>query len=418
MLYVSKRIESCTGDVDSNVKTLFLTVVIEVIGFGIIIPIVPLLFTAPDSSFYILAAGTSIDTGYILLGILVGLYPLAQFVGTPILGQISDRYGRKRILQVSALGTAVASIVFMYGIVEENLLLLFGSRLFNGLTGGLIATAQASIADLSERKDKSKNFGIIGAAFGVGFIFGPFLGGVLSSGSISPLFNLTTPFIFAAALSLLSIVLVQLRLRETAPMEMEGGMEWKKPLRDIQQAYRRTELRTLFGTNFMYFVGFTFFVSFFPVYLVERFGLSQLEIGNIYFYIGVLIIIGQAFLVPRFYSRFTEEGALPYVLGMTGMGILAITVPQILLVALAMVPIFSFSNALTQVGLNTSVSNRAGDGEQGLVLGINQSLRSLGSAFPAILAGFTATLSNSSLPLMVGGGLMLATAAVLSLISN
>lgn len=393
-----------------EIKTLFAAVVVEVIGFGVVLPVLPLIFTAPESSFFILAEGASLERGYLLLGLIFGIYPLAQFVSTPILGQLSDRYGRKRIIQVCAGGTVMASLLFGYGIVAESLGILFGSRILNGLTGGLIAAVQASIADLSDRESKARNFGIIGAAFGVGFIFGPFLGGVLSSGRVLPFFDATTPFIFAAALSLLSIVFVQLFLRETAPMEMQDGLNLRKPFHDIVEAYSRTELRPLFGTNFMYFVGFTFFTSFTPVLLVQRFGLDQLQIGNFFFYVGVLIIIAQGVIVPRFYSRFDEELSIPYVLAATGLGIVLIAVPRSFWLAMAVVPLFSFANALTQVGLNTAVSNRASREEQGLVLGINQSLRSLGTAFPAMLAGYTATLGGSGLPLLVGGSILVLTA--------
>lgn len=163
-------------------RTLFLTVVAEVISFGVLIPIVPLLFTEPGSSFFILPEGLSIDQGYMILGLLIGLYPLGQFVATPILGEISDIYGRKKVIQISILGTVVSSFIFAYGIMIASIPILPFSRIINGLTGGLISVAQASIADLSDKSGKSKNFGIIGMAFGIGFIFGPFLEGFLSSG--------------------------------------------------------------------------------------------------------------------------------------------------------------------------------------------------------------------------------------------
>ena len=164
-----------------NLRTLFLTVIAEVISFGVLIPIVPLLFTEPSSSYFILPEGLTVNQGYLILGLLIGLYPLGQFVATPILGEISDIYGRKKVIQISILGTVISSLIFAYGILVASIPILLFSRVVNGLTGGLISVAQASIADLSDKAHKSKNFGIIGMAFGIGFIFGPFLGGFLSS---------------------------------------------------------------------------------------------------------------------------------------------------------------------------------------------------------------------------------------------
>jgi len=205
-------------DKSKIIRTLFLTIVAEVVSFGVLIPIVPLLFTEPSSSFFMLPAGLSVQTGYLLLGLLIGLYPLGQFLATPILGELSDIYGRKRVIQLSIFGTVVSSIIFGIGILYGSIAVLFFSRIVNGLTGGLISVAQATIADVTDDADKSKNFGKIGMAFGIGLILGPFLGGFLSSDILS-FFSATTPFFFAAALSFVSLIYSSIALEETSPME-------------------------------------------------------------------------------------------------------------------------------------------------------------------------------------------------------
>lgn len=390
---------------DHTIRTLFLTVLAEIIGFGILFPIVPLLFTEPSSKYFILPAGMTINTGYILLGLLIGLYPLSQFFATPLLGEISDVYGRKRVIQVSIVGTIASTLVFAFGLTAESIALLFLSRLVNGATGGLISVSQATIADVSENDEKSKNFGLIGAAFGIGFILGPFIGGVLSSNML-PFLTLTTPFLFAAGLSAVSLVYVSTHLRETSPMEKDS-IEWFKPFKKIVEGIHLEGLKPIFALNYLYFSGFAFFTSFIAVFLIKRFSFTQFDIGNFFLYMGVLVIIGQTVIVPRMFSRFPEEKVMPYTLFLTGLFVFLQFFPQNIWIYLAIIPFFAFNNALTQVSLNTIVSNRAPEKDQGLALGTNQSLRSLGNAIPSMLSGAAAALFTPATPILIAGVVMM-----------
>lgn len=397
----------------TNIRTLFLIVIVEVISFGVLIPIVPLLFTEPSSSFFMLPEGLSINHGYVILGVVLGLYPLGQFVSTPILGEISDIYGRKKVIQISVAGTVLASLLFAYGIMVASIPVLVVSRAVNGLTGGLISVAQASIADLSSRKDKSKNFGIIGAAFGTGFLFGPFLGGFLSS-DFSPFFNSYTPFIFAAGLSFLSLLYARFRLVETSPME-DKNINWRKPLTQLSKGLKLEGLRKLYFTNFFYFSGFAFFTTFIPVYLVKEFGFSQFMTGNFFLYIGLLLIFGQGYMVGKIFSRTAEEKLMPYTLFLTGFFIFLQPAASTLIPFMVAVTLFSLNNSVTQIALNTMISNRATDRDQGLALGTNQSMRALANAFPSMLSGVAAAAFNPSAPLVIAGVLIMGTAMVYSL---
>lgn len=167
---------------------LVIVIFLDMLGIGILIPIIPTLFTDHTSSFFILSS-SQIPHALWLLGCMTALYPMMQFIATPLLGNASDRYGRKPVLIVSLLGTALGYGLFIVGILCRSLLLLFASRIIDGITGGNISVAQAAIADISKPQDRAKNFGMIGAAFGLGFILGPTIGGLL--GSIHP----TYPFI-------------------------------------------------------------------------------------------------------------------------------------------------------------------------------------------------------------------------------
>lgn len=395
------------GDGDHVIRVLFVSVLVEVIGFGILFPIIPLLLTEPGSRFYILPAAMSVQTGYLLLGILIASYPIGQFFATPVLGQLSDRYGRRSMLILSIAGTVLANIVFAAGIILANLPLLFVSRIINGLTGGNISIVQAAIADISTATKKASNLGKIGAAFGIGFIIGPFLGGVLSSPGIHPFLTAATPFLFAAALSTMSLLFVYRALPETAPMHGTGGIDWLQGIHNIRMAFTMPERRRLFTVSFLYFSGFTFFTSFIPVYLIARFGLDQFAIGNVFLFIGVLVLIGQLKVVPFVADRFDEARVLPVALFLTGFFILVQLVPQNLIPYLLVLPLFSFSNAVSQVFTTTLISNTGSADDQGLVLGINTSLRALGQALPSALAGAAAALFAPATPLLIGGSIII-----------
>jgi len=395
-------------DKSKIIRTLFLTIIAEVISFGVLIPIVPLLFTEPSSSFYMLSSGASIEVGYILLGLLIGLYPLGQFLATPILGEISDIYGRKKVIQISILGTVVSSVIFGIGIMFNSIAVLFVSRIINGLTGGLVAVAQATIADITDKDNKSKNFGRIGMAFGLGLIFGPFLGGLLSS-DILPFFSATLPFFFAAGLSSITLIYSRHALEETSPMESKK-INWLKPFTQLKKGVNLPNLRKLFTANFFYFAGFNFFTTFIPVYLVKNFGFTQFETGNFFLYIGILLIIGQGVIVPKLFTRLKEENVMPITLFLTGLFVFLQPFTASLLLFMTFVTIFSINNSITQVSLNTLVSNKASKENQGLALGTNQSVRALGNTVPSMLAGVAAALSTPAMPLTIAGLLIMATA--------
>src|SRR6185369_14446856 len=149
---------------------ILFTIFIDLLGVGILIPVIPQLLANPHSSEFLLPAGFTLAQGYILLGFLTAIFPIMQFFATPILGQLSDTYGRRKLLATSIIGTSLSYVVFALGIVTKNIPLLFLSRGFDGITGGNVAVAQAAVADVTKPENRAKAFGVIGAVFGIGFI--------------------------------------------------------------------------------------------------------------------------------------------------------------------------------------------------------------------------------------------------------
>ncbi|MCC6643849.1 MFS transporter, partial [Candidatus Peregrinibacteria bacterium] len=308
---------------------VFLTVLIDMMGIGILFPVLPLLLGQPGSEFYILPPGVSEQTGYLLLGLLTAIYPLAQFLATPILGQLSDRYGRRKILMLSLAGTALGYLLFAMAILWKSIPLLFISRALDGVTGGNISVANAAIADITKPQDRAKNFGLIGAAFGLGFIIGPFLGGKLSDTNLVSWFNATTPFIFAAILAVINIISVYLFLPETLKEAKTGTIKLKlgASFNHIRRSFLIKEVRLLFLIGFLFSGGFAFFTTFFAVYLSNKFGFNQGNIGDFFAEVGVFIVITQALIVRKMATAFKEDEILRFSILGLAIGVFLYLVP-------------------------------------------------------------------------------------------
>lgn len=381
-------------------RTIFFTIFIDLVGYGILIPVVPQLLANPGSASYLLPYGTSIQNGYLLLGLLVAVFPLGQFFATPLLGQLSDRYGRKPVLLISILGTSVSYILFAIGIVTKNIPLLFISRFFDGITGGNISVAQATIADITTKENRSKNFGMIGAAFGLGFIFGPYLGGKLADPHLVSWFTAATPFWCAALLALLNVVFISKFLRETNTKKKKEKIVWSKAFKNIRNAFSSKTLKPLFITNFLFTSGFTFFTTFFSVFLISRFGFRPAQIGNFFAVIGLCSVFTQG-IVTRFLSKkYSEEKILSLSFLGTSLIMLLFFVPKAPFYLYLIVPFFSVCNGLSMANMTGLISRRAPNEIQGEILGLNASVLALGQFVSALLSGFIAERISPSSPLL------------------
>lgn len=381
---------------------LFFTIFLDMVGVGVLIPVIPLLFADTASPDYILGSGVPVSTGYLYIGALLALFSFGQFVAAPVIGELSDKYGRRRMLAFSIFGSFLGYVLFGSGILVKSVALIFIARLVNGITGGNIVVAQAAIADLSKPEDRAKNFGLIGAAFGLGFILGPFLGGKLADPSVSSWFSSVTPFWFAAGLSFLNMLLVLVFLPETnATVDPSKRFVWTKSFRNIRHALLLRHLRSLFTTNFLFQFGFTFYMTFASVYFFARFGWTEGELGNYFAYIGLWLVITQG-LITRWASKwFTERQILKNSILLGSMSIMAIiTIPSAFWLFFV-APFFAMAIGLTQANLTALLSRSAGAGEQGEILGINGSIQALAMAIPPLLSGGIAALFSPEAPLAI-----------------
>ena len=380
---------------------LYFTVFLDMLGIGILIPVIPQLLGEPSSPYFLLDPAKG-DLGLILLGLLVAAYPLAAFFASPILGALSDKYGRKPVLFISILGTSVSYFVFAFAIWTGNLPLLFISRFIDGATGGNISVAQAAIADSTAPEERTKAFGMMGATFALGFILGPFLGGVLSSPSILPFFSASTPFVFSGILALANAFSIRFffteSIREKHP---DRKIQLLASLDNIARAKKFIDVRGLFLVSFLFNVGFSFFTSFFNVYLTNKFDFSTAEIGNFFAYVGIWIIITQLIVVRYLSKRFNEAELLGPAYVLTGVGLLLYLAPQVWWALLFVVPLASIPNGIQQANFSSLLTKRTEERVRGEVLGINSSLTSLGQSLPPIFAGVIAAATATFVPVIL-----------------
>lgn len=369
------------------------------LGYGILIPVMPLLFTDPTNQFYLLKEGSR--QGFLLLGLLIAVYPIGQFFATPILGQLSDRYGRKPILMISIFGTSLSYILFAIGIITKNIPLLFISRFFDGITGGNISVAQATIADITVPENRAKNFGMIGAAFGLGFIFGPFLGGKLSSNSVVSWFTPATPFYFAAFLALINVISIWKLLPETNKHIQKKIITFGKSISNIRKAFQFPGLQNLFTVNFLFSAGFAFFTTFFSVFLITRFGFNENRIGNFFAYVGLWSVFTQAVVTRYAAKKFTQVGILKITLLGCSVFLLAYFLPNKSWELFLIPPFFSLMTGLTIANISALISSKVDAKVQGEVLGISTSVVALAQSIPPVIAGFSAVLFSPLTPIYI-----------------
>ena len=389
---------------------IFTTVFIDLLGFGILIPVFPLLIT--DGPFRVTPDGWSFTQGMIMLGWLQAIYPFCMFIAAPILGQLSDRHGRRPVLALSIFGTAIGYVLFAIGISTGNLPLLFAARGLDGMTGGNLAVAQAAIGDISTHENRAKNFGYMGAAFGMGFIVGPYLGGKLSSPSVSfyglfdtpHWFGATTPFWFAAVLALLNCTAVLTTFPETIKEKFHGGkIKVGQSLSNVVNGFKSDRLRVILISSFLFSAGFTFFTTFFGVYLRNKFSFSSSKIGDYFAIVGLCIALSQGLVVGRVAKKLVDFKVLKFSMFGTGAMMLVyfLTPTSSSMYLYMVIPFFATFNGLCMANTSSLISRSAEMGKQGEAMGIYASVSSLSQVPAAVLVGYITSSITSSQPLIV-----------------
>jgi len=363
---------------------IFLTLFLDLLGVGILIPITPYLVRQYRSD-------------ALTIGLLVLVFSVAQFLMTPVLGALSDRYGRRPVLLVSLFGTAIGH--FMFGLAP-SLGFMFAARILDGITGGNISAAQAYIADITPPEDRAKSFGLIGAAFGLGFMMGPAIGGLLST------ISLQAPAFAAGGLALVTTTLSFFFLPESLPLERrtKTALQWSllNPFQAIGSALGRVNLRFMLLATFALNFAYSGLQSHFALYTLTRFGANERQNAWLLTYLGVMITIIQGGLIRRLMPMFGEGKLIRVGLVLGGVGFLALIFAPSVGFVYGALTLLSMGSGLAAPALQSLVSQRAGASEQGVVLGVTQSLGSLSRILGPLWAGLTFDTFAPSAPYWTG----------------
>ncbi len=372
---------------------IVLTVFLDLVGLSLVIPVAAPLFLGSDTALF--SAGTTLQYRTLILGLLLGTGPVVQFFLSPLLGAYADRAGRKPVLILSVLGNALGHALFGVAILTQQLWLLFISRMLAGVGSANIAAANSAVADISDQGDKVRNFGLVGMALGLGFIFGPYLGGVLSNSNLVSWFNLATPLWAAAFVSVANAVVIWLFFGETLRARVRTQMNILTGFRNIARAFSLPRMRAIYLVSLCMGFGYNFFVQFFSVFLVARFEFSTSQIGALFAYFGIWTAFTQGVLA-RYISRVVPARVVVRwaPLGAVLVLLILARVTQVQTVYL-LLPLVAMMYGVNGPNITSIISDLADRQSQGEALGIDRAMSALSFGIPPILSGWAVGVSVS-----------------------
>jgi multidrug resistance protein len=373
----------------SPITIIFFTVFIDLIGFGIIIPLMP---------FYAETFGASA----LVVGLLSTVFSLMQFLFAPFWGRLSDRIGRRPVILIGLFGSCASYLLFA---LSRSLVVLFVARILAGIAGANIATAQAYIADVTTPENRARGMGLVGAAFGLGFIFGPAIGGFLSR------YGYQTPFFFASALSLANFVAAWWVLPEShrAAGANRGRLS---RMQAIRAAATRPGVPQLLLIFFIVTAAFSAFEATFALFSERRFGFGATTIGYVFAYVGFVLSLVQGGLVGRAVRRLGERRLVPP-------AILTLSIGLALIPAAYGLPVLLLATALLAIGMGFNnpsiqalISKLSHADEQGSVLGVSQSMGSLARILGPVWGGYVYDHFGTVTPYVAASAIMLIAFAI------
>ncbi|MEP0806433.1 MAG: MFS transporter [Chloroflexota bacterium] len=355
-----------------NNKRLFsiiFVVFVDLLGFSLILPLLP---------YY----AKTFNASEFTTGLLIAVYALMQLIGAPILGRLSDRYGRRPILLISVFGTFIGFLLLGFA---TALWMLFAARILDGITGGNLSVAQAYISDVTDAKNRAKGLGLVGAAFGLGFIIGPVTGGLLSQ------FGYNVPAFAAAGLSLINLALIYAWLPESLTNEqMKQAGEQSKPrvtLEALITALKRPFTGPILITRFFFGLAFSIFQTIFSLYALTRFNLSARDTGFVLTYVGILSVFVQGFLVGRLTARFREDVLITFSVALMAVSLLGWALaPSVFWLLVVLTPT-AISGGTLNTLLSSTLTKAVTSQEVGGILGLSAAVESSTRIIAPILGG-------------------------------
>ncbi len=373
----------------SPLVVIFFTVFLDLLGFGLIIPVLPVF--AKD-----------LGAGNIEIGMIAGIYSLMNFLVAPLWGSLSDRYGRRPIIMMSIAITASAYLLFGF---TTSIILLFISRMMSGVGAANLSVAQAYISDVSSSENRAKSMGLIGAAFGLGFIFGPLVGGMVKSA-----YGIGALGVLACSLSSINWVMAYFMLPETIKAKNKNRKLRLISFKDLFEVLQRESISSLFFINFIYITAFSMMQITSVLLWKEKYGLDEKHIGYIFAFIGIVSTTVQGGLIGWLTKTFGEQkiltvGLISMIIGLfiipyAPLGIWFYPIQGISMFLLA------FGSGCATPSSNSLLSKLAHENEQGKVLGMNMSFSALSRVVGPLLGGLCYDI-HQALPFIAGSILMM-----------
>lgn len=363
---------------------IFLTIFVNLVGFGIIIPLLP---------FYAETFGAS----PIVIGLLFAVFSLCQLLAAPALGDLSDRHGRRPVLVFSLAGTVVSFVMLA---LAQSLTMLFAARIVDGLSGGNISTARAYVADITEPKDRARAYGLIGAAFGLGFIFGPAISGVLSRVSY------TAPIWAAAAITLAATAMAWLWLPETVHRTQAGT---GNPFRYLPELLRRPIVSRVLVIDFVYWLAFAMFQTTFALFAARRFGFDAPRTGYFFAAFGLMGAAIQGVFIRPIVHRLGDKPTFMLGLILGAVGLTAAAMTQSVTMFVLSLVLLAFGIGLGHPTVTSLVSRVARGDEQGRVQGAASAVESLGRTIGPVWGNASLQHYGEAMPYISAAGFLLMT---------
>ncbi len=388
---------------------VFFTVFIDLLGFGILIPLLPFVVTHFEASAF---------TG----GILMASYSIAQFIFAPVWGRLSDKIGRKPVILISLTGSVIGYLLFAYA--DSNwgfftyfspMVWLFASRILSGMAAANISTAQAIVADCLPPDQRTKGMGMVGAAIGLGFTLGPAMAGIIGLEN-----HYSLPFLIAAGLSGLDLVLAFFLLPETIHMSQDNHAEKRRfSFAMLRTALQKPIIPRLLMVSLTYYIAFAAMESTFGFYIEKVFQLTERHNGYILFMVGIIIVIIQGGFVGRVAKRYGDRNVLTCGIAGVLIGLFLIgAAPSVLLMILSVV-VMAAASGFVMPSMTSLLSQHSDKEIQGGILGLNQSMASMGRILGPLMGTFLFEHLFPPAPFWAGAlFIMVALVLILPLISK
>jgi MFS transporter, DHA1 family, tetracycline resistance protein len=397
---------TATTDTKRQLMTLFAVVFLELLAYCLVMPSFYPIFLDLNSG--LLSAGFTLFHRKVLYGLLMMCYPLAQITGAPIMGTVSDKIGRKKVLSITLLCNILGYTLAACALSLHRIELIFIGFIISGITGGNIPVSQSAIADISSKQSKAKNMSLVLASYGFCYVIGSQLGGNLAYVSSNLFSPYALPYWCAASISALNFVFVTAYFKETFLTQNTSNFKSSIYLKDIVEQFKKPHNLKLITIIFLSFFGWNFFIKIMQVFLNDRYDFLAKQNANTLAYLGFWTIITQAFLIPKLSDYFTSSQFLKVSTLVLGLSLIAMPfTPDIS----AFYLVFTFaavSYSFILPNVTAIISNVNTSDAQGKIMGISQSIQSLAKTLSPLPAAFLSAY-NTSYPLFASGAALLLT---------